>query len=84
MVSNFIQTNEMKLERPYEFVLTGLGIALMLFLLPAIISAFYSTPAFWMLLIAALSVGVIYLGVEMFMNVKKLNPATSIVPGTRK
>lgn len=74
----------MKLERPYEFVLTGLGLALMVFLLPAIISAFFSTPAFWMLMIAALSVGVIYLAVEMFLNVKKLNPATTIVPGLKK
>ncbi len=74
----------MKLERPYEFVLTGLGLALMVFLLPAIVGAFYSTPAFWMLMIVALSGGVIYQVVNMYLTVKKLNPATTIVPGTRR
>jgi tellurite resistance protein TehA-like permease len=70
----------MKPEKQYEFVLLGIGLASASFLLPAVIGAFFDTPGFWMMMIAVLSIVIVYQVVKVFFTVKRLNPEVSIIP----
>lgn len=70
----------MKPEKQYEFVLLGIALAFTALLVPAIIGAFFDTPGFWIMMIAVLSIAVVYQVVKVFFTVKRLNPEASIIP----
>lgn len=65
----------MKLDKQYEFVLAGLAIALAIFIVPSFLRTFVEVlPSVWPALIGSVSVSVLYLGVVMLQNSKRLDP----------
>lgn len=63
----------MRIERQLEYVLTGLGLALALILAPAVLPLLMADfPSLWLVAIALLSAGTLFLGLQMYLYTRRL------------